>query len=59
MARILYLDDEEPLVFLVTRMLQVLVTSPSGFTSASEAIAAFRASPGVSRWCSPIFRCPR
>ena len=46
MARILYLDDEESLVFLVTRMLQVLGHEPQGFTSASEALAAFRASPG-------------
>jgi CheY-like chemotaxis protein len=45
MARILYLDDEEPLVFLVTRMLQVLGHEPVGFTVASEAIGAFRASP--------------
>jgi DNA-binding NtrC family response regulator len=45
MARILYLDDEESLVFLVTRMLQLLGHEPAGFTMASEAIAAFRASP--------------
>jgi DNA-binding NtrC family response regulator len=45
MARILYLDDEEPLVFLVTRMLQLLGHQPSGFTVAKEALAVYRAAP--------------
>jgi len=45
MARILYLDDEEPLVFLVTRMLQLLGHEPAGFTVAKDALAAFRAAP--------------
>jgi DNA-binding NtrC family response regulator len=43
--RILYLDDEEPLVFLVTRMLKQLGYKPSGFTRPAEALAAFRGDP--------------
>jgi DNA-binding NtrC family response regulator len=43
--RILYLDDEEPLVFLVTRMLKMLGYKPAGFTKASEALEAFRDDP--------------
>ena len=45
-GRILYLDDEQPLVFLVTRMLTHLGHQVSGFTSGKEAVEAFRASPG-------------
>ena len=45
MARILYLDDEEPLAFLVSRMLQVLGHEAVAFTDPAEAIAAFRAAP--------------
>jgi DNA-binding NtrC family response regulator len=45
-GRILYLDDEQPLVFLMTRMLTHLGHKVSGFTSGKEAIEAFRASPG-------------
>jgi len=44
-ARILYLDDEEPLVFVMTRMLSHLGHQVSGFTRASEALAAFSAAP--------------
>jgi DNA-binding NtrC family response regulator len=44
-GRILYLDDEQPLVFLMTRMLTHLGHKVSGFTSGKEAIEAFRASP--------------
>ena len=44
-ARILYLDDEEPLVFIMTRMLGHLGHQVSGFTRASEALAAFFATP--------------
>jgi CheY-like chemotaxis protein len=43
---ILYLDDEEPLVFLVTRMLERQGYRVSGFTRADEALAAVRADPG-------------
>ncbi len=43
---ILYLDDEEPLVFLATRMLERLGYRVSGYTSAEEALAAVRADPG-------------
>ena len=42
---ILYLDDDEPLVLLVTRLLQRLGYEPSGFTVAAEALAAFKADP--------------
>ncbi|MCI0537538.1 MAG: ATP-binding protein [Verrucomicrobiales bacterium] len=42
---ILYLDDEEPLVLLVVRTLERLGYRVSGFTQASEALAAFRNDP--------------
>ena len=44
-AQILYLDDEEPLVFLVTRLLERLGYAPAGFTDAGAALAAFRSDP--------------
>jgi DNA-binding NtrC family response regulator len=44
-ARILYLDDEEPLVFIVKRMLERIGHRVSGFTRAEEALAAFTAGP--------------
>ncbi len=44
-ARILYLDDEEPLVFIVKRMLKHLGHEPSCFSRADEALAAFSATP--------------
>jgi DNA-binding NtrC family response regulator len=44
-GRILYLDDEQPLVFLMTRMLTHLGHEVSGFTSGKEAVEAFRSSP--------------
>jgi DNA-binding NtrC family response regulator len=42
---ILYLDDEEPLVFLVTRLLKRLGYEPAGFTEAADALAAFKTDP--------------
>jgi PAS domain S-box-containing protein len=42
---VLYLDDEEQLVFLVTRMLERLGYVVSGYTRAEEALAAVRADP--------------
>jgi CheY-like chemotaxis protein len=42
---ILYLDDEEPLVFLVTRLLKRLGYEPVGFTQAADALAAFKTDP--------------
>jgi DNA-binding NtrC family response regulator len=45
-GRILYLDDEQPLVFLMTRMLTHLGHQVSGFTNGKEAVEAFRAAPG-------------
>ena len=44
-ARILYLDDEEPLVFIVKRMLERLGHQVAGFTAADAALAAFAAEP--------------
>ena len=43
---VLYLDDEESLVFLVSRMLRRLGYRVSGYTRADEALAAVRADPG-------------
>ena len=45
MARVLYLDDEQPLVFLVSRLLEDLGHRVASFTSAAEALAAYRAGP--------------
>jgi CheY-like chemotaxis protein len=42
---ILYLDDEEALVFLVTRMLEFLGYKASGYTSATDALEAFASAP--------------
>jgi CheY-like chemotaxis protein len=44
-ARILYLDDEEPLVFLMRRMLEHLGHRVTAFTRSEEALAAFTAAP--------------
>ncbi len=44
--RVLFLDDEEPLVRLATRMLERLGYRVEAHTSAAEALAAFRAEPG-------------
>lgn len=43
--RILYVDDEEPLVVLTTRTFERLGYVVSGFTEADAALAAFRADP--------------
>ena len=42
---VLYLDDEEPLVFLVTRMLERLGHETCGFTVPIDALAAFKSDP--------------
>ena len=44
-ARILYLDDEEPLVFIVKRMLERLGHQVAGFTSADAALVEFSTAP--------------
>ena len=44
-ARILYLDDEEPLVFIMKRMLERLGHEVAGFTSADAALVEFTAAP--------------
>jgi PAS domain S-box-containing protein len=43
--RILYLDDEEPLVLLTQRLLGRLGYSVTGFSRSDEALAAFHADP--------------
>ncbi|HEY0942363.1 MAG TPA: response regulator [Steroidobacter sp.] len=42
---VLYVDDEESLVYLITRVLQRLGYRVAGFTDAHEALAAFRSDP--------------
>jgi signal transduction histidine kinase/CheY-like chemotaxis protein len=44
-GRILYLDDEEPIVRVTTKMLEPLGYRVQGFTHASQALATFRADP--------------
>jgi PAS domain S-box-containing protein len=44
---VLYVDDEESLVYLITRVLQRLGYRVSGFTDANEALAAFRSDPSA------------
>jgi two-component system cell cycle sensor histidine kinase/response regulator CckA len=44
-GRVLYLDDEESLVFLASRQLRRLGYEPMGFTEAPEALAAFKTDP--------------
>jgi PAS domain S-box-containing protein len=43
--QILYVDDEESLVYLITRVLERLGYRVTGFTDAEAALAAFRAAP--------------
>ena len=43
--RVLYVDDEPTLVFLVTRALEKLGIASEGFASADEALAAFGREP--------------
>jgi CheY-like chemotaxis protein len=43
--RLLYVDDDESLVFLVTRLLSRRGYKVSGFTDQAEALAALRAAP--------------
>lgn len=45
--RILYVDDEEPLVYLLTRILERLGYKVSGFIDAHSALEAFRADPAA------------
>jgi CheY-like chemotaxis protein len=42
---VLYVDDEESLVYLVTRVLERLGYYVTGFTDAGQALARFRANP--------------
>ena len=44
-GQILYLDDEEPLVFLVTRLLRRMGYESLGFTDPVQALAAFKSAP--------------
>ena len=43
--RVLYVDDEPTLVFLITRALEKLGIASQGFASPDEALAAFRREP--------------
>ena len=43
--RVLYVDDEPTLVFLITRALEKLGIASQGFASADEALAAFKHEP--------------
>jgi CheY-like chemotaxis protein len=43
--QVLYVDDEEAIIFLMTRLLERRGFSVSGFTDPREAVAAARASP--------------
>jgi len=43
--RIMYVDDEELLVYLMTRMLERLEYEVAGYTDADQAIQAFRSDP--------------
>jgi len=45
MAHVLYLDDDQAQVVLISRWLQALGHSVSGFTVPAEALAAFEADP--------------
>ena len=44
-GQILYLDDEEPLVFLVTRLLRRMGYEPLGFSDPAQALATFKSAP--------------
>ena len=43
--RVLYVDDEPTLVFLITRALEKLGIASQGFASADEALTAFQREP--------------
>lgn len=43
--RVLYVDDEPTLVFLITRALEKLGVAAQGFANADEALTAFRHDP--------------
>jgi PAS domain S-box-containing protein len=43
--RVLYIDDDEAIVFLTTRILERLGYSVTGFTDPEQALARFRANP--------------
>src|SRR6185436_1062896 len=42
---ILYVDDEDPLVYLVSRFLRQLGYQVTGFTNSSQALRAYRENP--------------
>ena len=56
---ILYLDDDEAIVFLMTRLLQRQGYRVSGFTDPGEAVAAVRAAPGEFDLVVTDFNMPR
>jgi len=56
--RVLYVDDEPTLVFLITRALQKLGIASQGFASADEALAAFQREPQAFRLVLTDFTMP-
>jgi PAS domain S-box-containing protein len=56
--RILYLDDEKPLVNVAKRLLGRLGYEVKGFTSPAEALAAFRADPAGFDLCVTDLNMP-
>lgn len=56
--RVLYVDDEPTLVFLLTRALEKLGIAVQGFASADEALTAFRNEPQTFRLVLSDFTMP-
>lgn len=56
--RVLYVDDEPTLVFLITRALQKLGIASEGFASAEEALAAFGREPQIFNLVLTDFTMP-
>jgi CheY-like chemotaxis protein len=56
---ILYIDDDEAMVFLLTRLLERHGYRVSGYTDAREALAAVRAKPGEFDLAVSDFNMPR
>ena len=56
--RVLYVDDEPTLVFLITRALQKLGIASEGFASAEEALVAFGREPQAFKLVLTDFTMP-
>ena len=57
--RVLYIDDEESIIFLMTRILKHRGFRVSGYTDPVEALAAARANPDQFDLAVTDFRMPR